>query len=117
MVRSMESRNLVHELKLLNPSVRFIEGFDRALTGYTVGLFPKRPVYEYESMVKHLESAEGLTRDEAAHFIEHRVFPDYAGAGGPVIISNGGHYDDRADDELDKNGCRIISHPYGTEPS
>ncbi len=116
MVRSMEYRNLVHELKLLNPSVRFIENFDRALTGYTVGLFPKRAVYEYEAMVLHLEISEGLTRDEAAHFIESKIFPEFAGLDAPVIISNGGDYTVRADNaECDSNGCRVISHPYDTD--
>ena len=116
MVRSMESRNLVHELKLLNPDVRFIEGFDRALTGYTVGLFPKRAVYCYEGMVVHLERSEGLTRDEAAHFIEKSIFPEFAGIDAPVIISNGGDYSVRADnEECDSKGCRVISRPYDTD--
>lgn len=82
------SREFVKEqIAELNPDALFADGLEDALVGYTANHHgPTRAVYDAEVCRQILVRRDGMSREEAAEFLEFNTFGAYVGENGPVYV-------------------------------
>ena len=81
-------RDLMVEIGLENSVVFENPDYDSAIIGYDAN--DNRIIYDFEKMVEHLMSADGMEYDEAVEFIEYntlRAIP-YAGHLSPIVLQS-----------------------------
>lgn len=83
-VRPEEIRERLEEM---NPEALLADGFDAALVGVARRCGqPTLAVYDYELGLRVLMERDGMTRDEAAEYMEFNVVGAWVGPGTPIWL-------------------------------
>ena len=82
----MRYKDVISNLKKINPSALFADGFDSAVIGYTQNKEPSVAVYDTEKCISILVES-GMNASEACAHFEEQVLYHHSSPNDPIFVS------------------------------
>ena len=82
----MRYKTIIENLKNINPSALFADGFDAAIIGFTQNKPPQVAVYDAEKCIGILVES-GMTIVEATNYFENQLVQHHYSEHDPIFVS------------------------------
>jgi hypothetical protein len=82
----MRYQTIIENLKKVNPSALFADGFDAAIIGFTQNKKPQVAVYDAEKCISILVES-GMTITEASNHFESQLINHHISENDPLFVS------------------------------